>query len=64
MGDHHGHGMQHDPNGSHRDPVCGMTVSPETAAASLEHDGETYYFCSQGCRTGFSLKPEAFLGTR
>jgi uncharacterized membrane protein YraQ (UPF0718 family)/YHS domain-containing protein len=64
MGDHHGHGMQHDPNGSHRDPVCGMTVSPETAAASLEHDGETYYFCSQGCRTGFSLKPEAFLGAR
>ncbi|GAA4154195.1 hypothetical protein GCM10022286_01430 [Gryllotalpicola daejeonensis] len=53
--------MQHDPNGTHRDPVCGMTVSPETAAASFEHEGETYYFCSRGCRTAFELKPEAFL---
>ncbi|MFC4244836.1 permease [Gryllotalpicola reticulitermitis] len=53
--------MQHDPDGSHRDPVCGMTVSPDTAAASVEHAGETYYFCSPGCRTAFELKPEAFL---
>jgi YHS domain-containing protein len=53
--------MSHDPNGSHRDPVCGMRVNPETAAASTEYAGETYYFCSPGCRTAFELKPEAFL---
>jgi YHS domain-containing protein/uncharacterized membrane protein YraQ (UPF0718 family) len=53
--------MSHDPNGSHRDPVCGMRVDPETAAASAEYEGETHYFCSPGCRTAFELKPEAFL---
>ncbi len=31
------------------DPICGMTVAPETAAGSLEHDGKTVYFCSKGC---------------
>ncbi len=31
------------------DPICGMTVAPETAAGSLEHNGETIYFCSKGC---------------
>ncbi|GAA4173607.1 permease [Gryllotalpicola koreensis] len=62
MSDHHG--MSHDPNGTHRDPVCGMAVSPETAAASAEYDGQTYYFCSTGCRTAFDLKPEAFLAAR
>ncbi|MEO6829869.1 MAG: YHS domain-containing protein [Acidobacteriaceae bacterium] len=30
-----------------KDPVCGMQVSPETAAASLVHDGKNYFFCSQ-----------------
>jgi len=67
MSEGHGHGvgdMADDPHGTHRDPVCGMTVSPETAAASFEHDGETYYFCSKGCRTAFELKPSAFLELR
>ena len=31
------------------DPICGMTVSPETAAASLEFEGKTVYFCSKSC---------------
>jgi Cu+-exporting ATPase len=31
------------------DPICGMTVTPETAAGSFEHDGEIVYFCSKGC---------------
>jgi YHS domain-containing protein len=56
--------MSHDPNGTHRDPVCGMRVNPDTAAASAEFEGETYYFCSPGCRTAFELKPEAFLASR
>ena len=28
------------------DPVCGMTVEVETAAAAWEHDGTVYYFCT------------------
>lgn len=44
-----------------KDPVCGMTVDPETAAASFEHNGTTYYFCRTQCRDRFSADPEQFL---
>jgi P-type Cu+ transporter len=45
----------------HIDPVCGMTVNPETAAGSSEYQGKTYYFCSQGCLHKFQASPDAFL---
>lgn len=35
------------------DPICGMAVEREKAAATLDVDGTTYYFCSKGCRTEF-----------
>jgi len=38
------------------DPICGMTVAPETAAAKIAHYGETVYFCSIGCRDKFAAK--------
>jgi P-type Cu+ transporter len=44
-----------------KDPVCGMMVAPEKAAAKVEHAGKTYYFCSQGCAERFSREPEKFL---
>src|SRR6266850_1731350 len=43
------------------DPVCGMTVDPESAAGSFEHKGETYYFCSAHCLHKFRETPEQFL---
>ncbi|HKY04413.1 MAG TPA: heavy metal translocating P-type ATPase [Blastocatellia bacterium] len=43
------------------DPVCGMTVSPESAAGSFEHDGKTYYFCSKSCLEKFRAEPDRFL---
>ena len=43
------------------DPVCKMEVSPESAAASLEWQGETFYFCSDNCRNTFEVSPE-YLG--
>jgi Cu+-exporting ATPase len=43
------------------DPVCGMTVDPESAAGSFEHKGETYYFCSTHCLRKFREAPEQFL---
>src|SRR5258708_4300308 len=45
----------------HKDPVCGMMVAPEKAAAKLEHAGKTYYFCSKSCTERFSNDPETFL---
>ena len=38
---------------AHIDPICGMTVTPETAAGTLEHDGEIHYFCSEACRNKY-----------
>ena len=43
------------------DPVCGMTVAPETSAAAWEHGGVTYFFCSVGCMERFRGDPEHFL---
>src|SRR5256884_1230600 len=44
-----------------KDPVCGMTATPEKAAAKIEHAGNRYYFCSKGCAERFSSEPEKFL---
>jgi Cu+-exporting ATPase len=45
----------------HIDPICGMTVEPDTAAAKREYAGKTYYFCGPGCAKAFDLKPEVFI---
>ena len=44
-----------------RDPVCGMTVAPESARWSMKHHGRTYYFCCEGCLTKFRENPERYL---
>src|SRR6266478_3122002 len=44
-----------------KDPVCGMMVAPEKAAAKIEHAGKAYYFCSKRCAERFSREPEKFL---
>ena len=43
------------------DPVCGMTVSVEGAAATAEHDGATYYFCCPHCRSSFVAEPARYV---
>ena len=43
------------------DPVCGMEVNPEDAAAAWQHAGATYYFCSVHCMDRFREDPERFL---
>jgi Cu+-exporting ATPase len=45
-----------------KDPVCGMDVNPATAAAQVEHDGVTFYFCAKGCAKAFTADPAQFLG--
>src|SRR5436309_1442955 len=44
-----------------KDPVCGMTVDPQNAAGFYEYKGQTYFFCSVGCREKFKADPERFL---
>jgi Cu+-exporting ATPase len=43
-----------------RDPICGMTVDPHTAAGTSEFEGETYYFCSPICKQKFDADPKHF----
>lgn len=35
------------------DPVCGMEVQASTAAASVIHEGKTFYFCAVECKKEF-----------
>ena len=44
-----------------RDPVCSMTVEPTTARHRREHDGRTYWFCSEGCARKFEATPADYL---
>jgi len=46
-----------------RDLVCGMTISPETAAGTSEFKGKKYYFCSKSCKEAFDKDPERYIKT-
>ncbi|MEA2356279.1 MAG: xanthine dehydrogenase accessory factor [Solirubrobacteraceae bacterium] len=35
------------------DPICGMTVVVDDDTPRTRHDGETVYFCCDGCKTKF-----------
>ena len=44
------------------DPVCKMTVEKANPpGGQADHEGETYYFCSGGCREAFVAAPAQFL---
>jgi YHS domain-containing protein len=45
------------------DPVCGMKVDPDTAAAKTCHNGVQIYFCAEGCKQAFESNPDKF-GTK
>ena len=42
-----------------RDPVCGMDVDP-AKSLKAEHEGKTYYFCSEYCKEQFEKDPAKF----
>ena len=44
-----------------KDPICGMTVDPQTAAGSFEYQGQTYYFCSRHCLERFRTEPQKYV---
>lgn len=43
------------------DPVCGMTLTPDTVAVRVKYDGVTFYFCSEHCHNKFTATPRYFL---
>jgi Cu+-exporting ATPase len=62
MTDHHHH--HHAESGQAKDPVCGMSVTIEGAKHRTEHQGQTYYFCCNGCRTKFEADPQKYLAPK
>lgn len=54
---HHAHGHQHGTPDTVKDPVCGMQVDPAKTAHRAEHGGQTYFFCSGGCKSKFIADP-------
>src|SRR3990170_1697775 len=45
------------------DPVCGMKVEKDKAAATYEYHGQTYYFCALICKQKFEEDPELYLAS-
>jgi len=66
----HDHDRDHDRDHDHdeaaksgdslKDPVCGMTVTAQSAH-HVEHDGRPYYFCSATCQAKFSAEPQKYV---
>ena len=44
-----------------KDPVCGMTIDPASAAGHAEYRGKTYHFCSECCLTKFQADAARFV---
>jgi Cu+-exporting ATPase len=42
------------------DPVCGKQFESSQAVAEVEYDLQTYFFCSDECRTQFESNPEQY----
>lgn len=43
-----------------KDPVCGMMCEKSTAK-KVDHDGKSYYFCSDECASKFRSNPGSFV---
>ncbi len=45
----------------YKDPICGMTVTDETAVSIVEWEGKKYGFCAEYCHDLFMKHPEKFV---
>lgn len=43
-----------------RDPVCNMEVDEQSAAGKSQYQGQTYYFCTESCKSEFEQNPEMY----
>jgi len=39
-----------------------MEIEPKAAAGKVEHQGQTYYFCSAACKKSFESSPHKYAG--
>ncbi len=65
---HHSHGSavppDHNGNAPLTDPVCGMSVTAGPGKLRTEHDGKTYFFCSDRCRNHFVKEPRRYIDAK
>ena len=43
-----------------KDPVCGMQVDENKAAATSSYQGKKYSFCGQECKNKFDSEPQRY----
>jgi Cu+-exporting ATPase len=58
------HGSATPDAGAAVDPVCGMTVDPDSArdrGLHIRHEDVDYFFCGKGCRLDFQEDPARYL---
>jgi P-type Cu+ transporter len=61
---HHFHRSETEQPGEGRtfkDPVCGMDVTPQSAAGTALHEDHAYYFCSGHCLSQFQKEPSKYV---
>jgi P-type Cu+ transporter len=61
MGAVSSHGAASAAEATAKDPVCGMTVTVKPDARSFGYGDQTYYFCSDKCRTKFKADPWFYI---
>ena len=54
-------GGEGSPHNTTRDPVCGMNLVPQAAAAERTVAGHRYFFCSPACVARFDAKPQSYV---
>ena len=60
----HGTSTSSQPMAAATDPVCGMTVDPETARGKGLHSSyqdRDFFFCGKGCKLEFDEDPDRYL---
>jgi YHS domain-containing protein len=57
----HQHGQSIPQANTHKDPICSMSVREGPKAITYDYKGQTYYFCSPGCKRQFEKDPEKAL---
>jgi Cu+-exporting ATPase len=45
----------------HKDPICGMDVTPDNTTPHTTYQQQDYYFCSSHCLATFQKTPERYL---
>jgi len=43
------------------DPVCYMSVNPQELSIYVDHKGERYFFCAEGCKQKFLADPAKYI---